>query len=173
MADFYKILKADKLGAPWESHGHDNQTFWCQVEGQDKAVSISKQVPTELHPGQFVYGELMYAKSQKGTEYWKLKSVQVPEGVQRPTDEPFASPASAPSQAPVDSSVMPAWFAEFKEQLNNIEDAIIEVHNVVVEGRKPMPADFGKVATDPSQLDVSDGTKAVLDDMFNEPEPEV
>jgi len=84
MSQFYKIKEITKLGEPWESHGSKNQTWWGYVEGEELAISVGKQVGNELQAGQSIYGDLMKAVSKKGTEYWKFKSSQVPEGVERP-----------------------------------------------------------------------------------------
>lgn len=119
MSNFYKIVKADPLGEPWESHGKTMQTYWCQVEGQDKSVSITKQEGNSLYPGQHVYGDLLYAKSQKGTEYWKFKGAQVPEGVQRPQDTPATQ---APTHTPVQEvgGQIPGWFLPIANQIDYI-----------------------------------------------------
>lgn len=119
MSQFYKILKADPLGEPYTPSfegAKATQTFWCQLEGVDKDVSIGKQVPNVVNPGEHVYGDLVYAKSQKGTEYWKFKSSKVPDGVQRPAN----TPAQATAQAAVGSDVMPAWFTPVYNQINYI-----------------------------------------------------
>ena len=115
MADFYKILKADPLGDPWTPNqpgAKAIQNYWCQVEGQALAVSIGKQEGNTLNPGEYVYGDLMYAKSQKGTEYWKFKSQQVPEGVQRPASTPAQAQAQQATGTPQPnmSAQMPEWF---------------------------------------------------------------
>lgn len=112
MAEFHKVLKADPLGEPWTPNkpgAKPIQNYWCQVEGQDKSVAIGRQTDNPLRPGMHVYGDLMYAKSQKGTEYWKFKGSKVPEGVARPTDDP-STPAQATAQQAVDmSGQVPGW----------------------------------------------------------------
>lgn len=129
MSDFYKILKADPLGEPWtpnEPGAKAIQNYWCQVEGQEKAVSIGKQVRDDgqpaLSPGQHVYGDLMYAKSQKGTEYWKFKSAKVPEGVVRPAESPaqVAAQQATGSQPTNMSGEMPDWFKPVANQIDYI-----------------------------------------------------
>lgn len=125
MAQFYKILKADKLGEPWEAYGKQNQTFWCQVEGEELDVKINKQVPNVVSPGQHVYGDLVKATSQKGTDYWKFNSQQVPEGVQRPAD----SPAQQTAQAAVGTSgivgdQVPGWFSPYGNMIRFIYDEL-------------------------------------------------
>lgn len=169
MADFYKVLKADPLGDPWvpsQPGAKPIQNYWCQVEGQDKDVNIGKQVGNPLTPGQYVYGDLTYAKSQKGTEYWKFKSQQVPEGVQRPADG--AAPAQPVSNM---SAAMPDWFLPVNNQIRYIYDQM-----------KKMDADFVEPTTEKMPLKtvddelhgepVDEETKAKIDDIFNEPVPE-
>lgn len=168
MADFYKILKADPLGDPWTSHGKTNQTFWCQVEGQDRPVSISKQVPNTLVPGQHVYGDLVYAKSQKGTEYWKLKSAKVPEGVQRPAD----SPAQAVAQQAVGdvSGQAPGWFTVYGNMIEYIYKEMKKMDIAEDSPSQPEPAKEVEVVAG----EVDQETKETLNTIFgSEPEPEV
>lgn len=113
MADFYKILKADPMGDPYTPNAPGAkpiQSYWCQVENQDWAVMVGKQVGNALTPGMHIYGDLTYAKSQKGTEYWKFKSQQVPDDVQRPADSPAQATAQqATGQAPNASDTIPGW----------------------------------------------------------------
>lgn len=120
MSQFYKVLKADPLGDPYTPNfqgAKPTQTYWCQFEGVDKDVSVGKQVRDDgapaLVPGQQIYGDLMYAKSQKGTEYWKFKSAKVPEGVTRPADSPAQATAQqATGQQPIQGVVgdgIPGW----------------------------------------------------------------
>lgn len=120
MAYFHKILKADPLGEPWtpsQPGAKPIQNYWCQVEGQEWAVSVGRQVDNPLTPGMHIYGDLTYAKSQKGTEYWKFKGQKVPDDVQRPADTPAQATAQQATgqqptgQAPTNmSATMPDWF---------------------------------------------------------------
>ena len=84
MAKFHKLIEASPMGDPWESHGNQIQTWWCKVEGEDLGVSIGKKVGNTLRVGDHLYGDLIKAVSAKGNEFWKFKSVQVPEGMERP-----------------------------------------------------------------------------------------
>lgn len=153
MSEFYKILKADPLGDPYESHGNKIQTYWCQVEGQEKAVSIGKQEGNVLRPGQHVYGDLMYAKSQKGTEYWKFKGAKVPDGVQRPEDS--AAP-STPANQQFDA---PAWFIPYGNMIEAMHKHLGLVDSGIIEGAKP--AVKHEPAPTPDE-------KAKVDDLFND-----
>lgn len=183
MADFYKVLKADPLGEPYtpsQPGAKAIQSYWCQVEGQEKAVMIGRQVGNALVAGQHIYGDLLYAKSQKGNEYWKLKSAMVPEGVQRPADSPAQAQAQAATTpaAPGSnmSSAMPDWFMPVANQIDYI----------FREMRK-MDADQPQVATTATEakaqveeaehLEVSGEpldpeTASMLDDLFGKSQEE-
>lgn len=192
MPAFYKILKADPLGNPWTPNkpgAKPIQTWWCQVEGQDLAVSIGKQVGNTLRPGQHVYGDLVYAKSQKGNEYWKLNSQQVPEGVERPQDDP-STPAQAQAQAATGGAgyaegwaeknkdeIIPKWFAPFGNMISYIYDYMKEMKdaegNIVdlkdVPTDTPPPAEPAKVEQ-VSGEPIDEETQKTLDDIFPPPE---
>lgn len=184
MGQFYKILTASPLGEPWESHGKQNQTFWCQVEGEELAVSISKQVGNVLLPGMNVYGDLMKAVSQKGTNYWKFKSSQVPEGVARPVDAPVAPAQTAiypPLNSPVNmSTVQPEWFQPWGNMIKYIHDQMkaMDGDTMVDPAPAPEPAKGVEQLAGPP---LDEETKANLDGIFTpelipedvEPEPEV
>lgn len=122
MAEFYKVLKADPLGDPWTPNkpgAKPIQNYWCQVEGEELAVSVGKQVGNELLPGQHIYGDLIKARSQKGTDYWKFKGEQVPDDVQRPASTP--AQAQAQQATGVDmSATMPDWFQPWANLLQDI-----------------------------------------------------
>lgn len=168
MGQFYKILTASPMGEPWESHGKQNQTYWCQVEGEELAVSISKQVPNVLNPGQHVYGDLMKATSQRGTNYWKFKSSQVPEGVARPAD----SPAQAVAQQAVGVNVsapQPEWFQPWANLIKETHKMIKQLHGGLEEEPKEDKKGVEVIAGAP----LDEETQAQLDGIFAEPEPEV
>lgn len=137
MSQFYKLLKADKLGEPWDSHGKKIQNWWCQFEGVSKDVAVGKHVGNELTVGQHLYGDLMVATSQKGTEYFKFKSAKVPEGVTRPAD----SPAQASAQEAV--GVEPAWFKEYAELIVNTHRMVRELHGGEADEKVDLDGIFG------------------------------
>jgi hypothetical protein len=177
MADFYKVLKADPLGDPWTPNAPDAkpiQNYWCQVEGQDLPVSIGKQVGNTVTPGTHVYGDLMFAKSQKGTQYWKFKSQKVPEGVQRPADSPAQATAQAATQTPLpnmSATGMPEWFMPVANQIDYIFREMKKMDADAPQETAPAPDEPKGVehyAGDP----VDKETQAKLDDIFG-PEPEV
>lgn len=162
MAQFYKVLKADPLGEPWESHGKQNQTYWCQVEGEEWAVSIAKQVPNTITPGQHVYGDLLKARSQKGTDYWKFKSSAVPEGVVRPAD----SPAQAVAQQAVGvdmSATMPGWF---KPWANILETIYKDVKALKGEDDNTIPGIQTNKPAEPAVEPVDEDTTAIVKEIF-------
>lgn len=161
MSQFYKILKADPLGDAWTPNqpgAKPIQNYWCQVEGEELAVSIGKQVGNTLTPGQHVYGDLMKATSQKGTDYWKFKGALVPDGVQRPAD----SPAQAQAQqavAPSMSSAMPDWFMPISNQIDYIFREMRKMDSGISE---PEPAKPAEPVVEP----VDEITQASIDAMF-------
>lgn len=164
MAGFYKILKADKLGDVWTPSmqgAKPLQRWWCQVEGQDKAVSINRQTDNELRPGQNVYGDLLYAKSQKGTEYWNFKGQKVPDGVQRPMDSP-STPAQAAAQEAVGGQ-MPAWFLPTHNMVKYIYD---EMKKLETPEPHAQTKAFNDVMMDNEPAPATDAEKDMLDDIF-------
>jgi len=99
MSQFYTLKEVSKMGDPWESHGNQIQSWWGKVEGEDWGVMIGKQVGNELNVGMSLYGDLTKARSKKGNDYWKFKSSQVPEGVERPQNQ--LTPVSSTLEARV------------------------------------------------------------------------
>lgn len=174
MSQFFKVLKADPLGDPYTPNfqgAKPTQTYWCQFEGVDKDVSVGKQVRDDgapaLVPGQQVYGDLMYAKSQKGTEYWKFKSAKIPEGVERPANTPAQATAQQATGSEVGGQV-PGWavplfnmveyiYKEMKKMDTEAEDPIVE--------KQDAPA-----TTEVSAEPIDEDTKKTLDDIFGQPE---
>lgn len=188
MAQFYKVLKADPLGEPWtpnQPNAKPIQNYWCQVEGMDESVSIGRQVDNPLTPGVHVYGDLNYAKSQKGTVYFKFKGVKVPDGVQRPVDAP-STPAQATAQQSVGtgqsnmSAEIPDWFKPYANMIGYIYR---EMRNVDGSGQPEAVQTTPMSSTDAIMTaetgvehvggePVSPETKEMLDDIFNS-DPEV
>lgn len=128
---FYRVLKADPLGEPWTPKAEGAkplQTFWCQFEGVDKDVSMSKQVPNtpSLTYGQFGY--LVDAVSQKGTEYYKFKSVKAPEELEQPryaaSDAQEATATKPAAVHPSDQKDTPLWFAPYAIRINQIWEQV-------------------------------------------------
>lgn len=168
MSEFYKVLKADPLGEPWTPNkpgAKPIQNYWCQVEGQDWAVSIGRQVDNPLHAGTHVYGDLVYSKSQKGTEYWKFKSQQVPEGTPRPTDAP-STPAQATAQAATNvSQQVPGWAVPL---YNMVEYIYKQMKQMEI----PSEANHDVAAEEQVETGIDPATKAALDSIFSPETPE-
>lgn len=169
MAEFYKVLTAEPLGDPYSAHGKMLQNFWCQFEGVDKAVSLSKQVPNTPQLGGYVYGNLMYAKSQKGNEYWKFKSEKVPDGMPRPASTPAQATAQAAvGQTPNTSSSMPDWFMPIANQIDYIFREMRKMDSEAPENQQPpvqTTAPELEVAGEPLDPD----TAAQIEDIFGKP----
>lgn len=166
MSQFYKILTADPLGEPWTPNAPDAkpiQNYWCQVEGEELAVSIGKQVGNTLTPGEHIYGDLMKATSQKGTNYWKFKSAKVPEGTQRPAN----SPAQAVAQQATGnmSATQPDWFQAWGNLLLDISKDLKELKGeedtTTIEGIKPKKVEE---PTEPEPVD--EETMKVVNEIF-------
>lgn len=167
MAQFYKILKADPLGEPYTPNVPNAkaiQSYWCQVEGEEWNVMISKQVGNTLTPGEHVYGDLTKATSQKGNNYWKFKSQMVPEGVQRPASTPAQSTAQAAvGTTPVDTSgTVPGWASVVINEQGEIKamlEHVVTMLETLVEQRP--------VALAPEIAPPDPDTKARLDAIFS------
>lgn len=166
MAQFYKVLKADPLGEPYTPNfegAKATQTYWCQLEGVDNDVSIGKQVPNTVTPGEQVYGDLMYAKSQKGTEYWKFKSQKVPDGTPRPASTP--AQAQAQQATGVDmSGTIPGWFLPYGNMIQYVFDEMKKM-NSAEEGNV-------KLSDVPLEENADEETKALVADIFGDGTPE-
>ena len=166
MADFYKILKADPLGEPWTPNAPNAkpiQTYWCQVEGVDEPVSIGKQVGNSLLPGQHIYGDLVFAKSQKGNQYWKLKSARIPDGVQRPADTPAQAVAQESVGANVSASE-PAWFTVYGNMIRFIYKEL----NLLSDKPEIKPEEEVEVEPSKGVEPLDPTTKATLDEIFGD-----
>lgn len=170
MSDWYKILKADPLGEPWmpsKPGAKAIQRYWCQAEGQELPLSIGRQIDNPLHPGMNVYGDLVYAKSQKGNVYWKFTSQRPPEGETRPMDAP-QNPAQAVAQIAV-STEMPGWFVPVANQIKYIYDqlqAMDETRTV----EEVTPENSG---AEVQGKEVDAETLSMIDEMFTPTEEEV
>ncbi len=189
MADFYKILKADMMpGEPYTPpvpNAKPIQSYWCQVEGQEKPFMVGKQVRDDGQPalvaGQQIYGDLVYAKSQRGTEYWKFKSAQVPEGTPRPASTPAQAQAQkAVGAQPNMSAQMPDWFMPVANQIDYIFREMRKMDTGVSEEEKRalIAEDEAKAAkakanseATVSNTPLDTETQDMLDDIFGKTEP--
>lgn len=167
MSQFYTILKADPLGEPWTPNAPDAkpiQNYWCQVAEEELAVSIGKQVGNTITPGESIYGDLMKATSQKGTNYWKFKSAKIPEGVTRPASTPAQHQAQQATGHVDMSATMPAWFQPWA---NVLETIYRDVKALKGEETTTIPG----IKAKPVEKPVDDDTLAVIKEIFpTEPE---
>lgn len=170
MAQFYKILKADPLGEPWtpsQPGAKAIQNYWCQVEGEEWAVSVGKQVGNTLTPGTHIYGDLMKARSQKGTDYWKFKGQKVPDDVQRPADTPAQAVAQQAVGHQVDmSATQPDWFQPWANMILDTYKMVKDLHGGLEKGAAV------KEPEAPVQEPVDAETMAVVNEIFPDSEPE-
>lgn len=178
MADFYKILKADPLGEPYTPNmpnAKPIQSYWCQVEGQEKAVMIGKQVGNDLYPGQHVYGDLTYAKSQKGNEYWKFRSAKIPEGVQRPADSPTQATAQAAigvstTGASNVSDTVPGWFQVYGNMIEFIYKEMRAISETPNHNAGETPKEEAPEKEEPKESVLDETTQETLNAIFGEVE---
>ena len=181
MSQFYKVLKADPLGEPWTPNAPDAkpiQNYWCQVEGEELAVSIGKQVGNHLTPGESIYGDLMKATSQKGTNYWKFKSAKIPEGTVRPASTPAQATAQQATGHRVDMSAkQPDWFQPWANLILDTYKMVKELHGGLEKGAAVKEEPVAEpVAEEPKKVEqiggepIDEETKQVLDDIFTPPE---
>lgn len=139
MAEFFKVLEATPLGEPYTPNFPDAkpiQNYWCKVKGEELAVSISKQQGNVVTPGEYIYGDLLRATSKKGTNYWKFKSSQVPEGVERPADEVVSQPSASPARTEKNMSA-PGY-----EQLLNLMISMDKKIDKLLAGSTPTDKEF-------------------------------
>jgi hypothetical protein len=86
MAQFYNLTSFSPMGEPFSTQHGTFQGYWCTFEGVDGGVMLNKKqgnVPTTGN----IYGELVQMTSKKGTNYWKFKGLQTPQGVTAPTSQ--------------------------------------------------------------------------------------
>lgn len=131
MAQFYNLTSFSPMGEPFSTQHGTFQGYWCTFEGVDGGVMLNKKqgnVPTTGN----VYGELVQMTSKKGTNYWKFKGMQTPQGVSAPTSQPAAQPALSSTQ--LDD------MAEMLLSIKETVDAIAKKVGVEVIQIQPQPA---------------------------------
>ncbi len=97
MAQFYNLTSFSPMGEPFSTQHGTFQGYWCTFEGVDGGVMLNKKqgnVPTTGN----IYGELVQMTSKKGTNYWKFKGLQTPQGVTAPATHTAAQPALSSTQ---------------------------------------------------------------------------
>lgn len=131
MAQFYNLTSFSPMGEPFSTQHGTFQGYWCTFEGVDGGVMLNKKqgnVPTTGN----IYGELVQMTSKKGTNYWKFKGLQTPQGVSAPTTQPAAQPALSSTQ--LDD------MAEMLLSIKETVDAIAKKVGVEVIQIQPQPA---------------------------------
>ena len=131
MAQFYNLTSFSPMGEPFSTQHGTFQGYWCTFEGVDGGVMLNKKqgnVPTTGN----IYGELVQMTSKKGTNYWKFKGMQTPQGVSAPTTQPAAQPALSSTQ--LDD------MAEMLLSIKETVDAVAKKVGVEVIQIQPQPA---------------------------------
>lgn len=131
MAQFYNLTSFSPMGEPFSTQHGTFQGYWCTFEGVDGGVMLNKKqgnVPTTGN----IYGELVQMTSKKGTNYWKFKGLQTPQGVSTPTTQPATQPALSSTQ--LDD------MAEMLLSIKETVDAVAKKVGVEVIQIQPQPA---------------------------------
>lgn len=145
MAQFYNLTSFSPMGEPFSTQHGTFQGYWCTFEGVDGGVMLNKKqgnVPTTGN----IYGELVQMTSKKGTNYWKFKGLQTPQGVTAPathTAQPAAQPA--PSSTQLDD------MAEMLLSIKETVDAVAKKVGVEVIQIQPAAVPANTIAEQPGQ----------------------
>lgn len=142
MAQFYNLTSFSPMGEPFSTQHGTFQGYWCTFEGVDGGVMLNKKqgnVPTTGN----IYGELVQMTSKKGTNYWKFKGMQTPQGVSAPTTQPAAQPALSSTQ--LDD------MAEMLLSIKETVDAIAKKVGVEVIQIQPAAVPANTIAEQPGQ----------------------
>lgn len=131
MAQFYNLTSFSPMGEPFSTQHGTFQGYWCTFEGVDGGVMLNKKqgnVPTTGN----IYGELVQMTSKKGTNYWKFKGLQTPQGV--------TAPATHTAQPAAQSSTQLDDMAEMLLSIKETVDAVAKKVGVEVIQIQPQPA---------------------------------
>lgn len=142
MAQFYNLTSFSPMGEPFSAQHGTFQGYWCTFEGVDGGVMLNKKqgnVPTIGN----IYGELVQMTSKKGTNYWKFKGLQTPQGVSAPTTQPAAQPALSSTQ--LDD------MAEMLLSIKETVDAVAKKVGVEVIQIQPAAVPANTIAEQPGQ----------------------
>lgn len=142
MAQFYNLTSFSPMGEPFSTQHGTFQGYWCTFEGVDGGVMLNKKqgnVPTTGN----IYGELVQMTSKKGTNYWKFKGMQTPQGVTTPTAQPAAQPALSSTQ--LDD------MAEMLLSIKETVDAVAKKVGVEVIQIQPAAVPANTIAEQPGQ----------------------
>lgn len=144
MAQFYNLTSFSPMGEPFSTQHGTFQGYWCTFEGVDGGVMLNKKqgnVPTTGN----IYGELVQMTSKKGTNYWKFKGMQTPQGVTAP------APQSAPAAQPALSSTQLDDMAEMLLSIKETVDAVAKKVGVEVIQIQPAAVPANTIAEQPGQ----------------------
>ena len=145
MAQFYNLTSFSPMGEPFSTQHGTFQGYWCTFEGVDGGVMLNKKqgnVPTTGN----IYGELVQMTSKKGTNYWKFKGLQTPQGVTAP-----ATHATQPATQPALSSTQLDDMAEMLLSIKETVDAIAKKVGVEVIQIQPAAVPANTIAEQPGQ----------------------
>lgn len=133
MPQFYRVLKADPLDGtytPNKPGAKPLQSFWCQVEGVEEPVMMSKQVPNTPSLTEGHYGVLESRTSAKGNSYWKFTSMPIPQGQSKPKYADvvdMGKPENVEKNVhPSDQKDTPLWFAPYAIMIREIHKYVQE-----------------------------------------------
>lgn len=143
MAQFYNLTSFSPMGEPFSTQHGTFQGYWCTFEGVDGGVMLNKKqgnVPTTGN----IYGELVQMTSKKGTNYWKFKGMQTPQGVSAPTTQPAAQPGAV-------SSTQLDDMAEMLLSIKETVDAVAKKVGVEVIQIQPAAVPANTIAEQPGQ----------------------
>lgn len=142
MAQFYNLTSFSPMGEPFSTQHGTFQGYWCTFEGVDGGVMLNKKqgnVPTTGN----IYGELVQMTSKKGTNYWKFKGLQTPQGVTAPATQPATQPALSSTQ--LDD------MAEMLLSIKETVDAVAKKVGVEVIQIQPAAVPANTIAEQPGQ----------------------
>ena len=145
MAQFYNLTSFSPMGEPFSTQHGTFQGYWCTFEGVDGGVMLNKKqgnVPTTGN----IYGELVQMTSKKGTNYWKFKGLQTPQGVTAPATH-TAQPAAQPALSSTQLDDMAEMLLSIKETV----DAIAKKVGVEVIQIQPAAVPANTIAEQPGQ----------------------
>lgn len=145
MAQFYNLTSFSPMGEPFSTQHGTFQGYWCTFEGVDGGVMLNKKqgnVPTTGN----IYGELVQMTSKKGTNYWKFKSMQTPQGVSAPATH-TAQPAAQPALSSTQLDDMAEMLLSIKETV----DAVAKKVGVEVIQIQPAAVPANTIAEQPGQ----------------------
>lgn len=145
MAQFYNLTSFSPMGEPFSTQHGTFQGYWCTFEGVDGGVMLNKKqgnVPTTGN----IYGELAQMTSKKGTNYWKFKGLQTPQGVTAPATH-TAQPAAQPALSSTQLDDMAEMLLSIKETV----DAVAKKVGVEVIQIQPAAVPANTIAEQPGQ----------------------